>query len=90
MRTTIVKIHGTSQPYDEHKVYASVYAACLSVRTPSGEAEVTAKHVTKALRPWLRGKPEVTSHDIRLKAAHFLHTYNPHAAYLYKQHGTIH
>lgn len=90
MRTTIVKIHGQTQPYDEHKLYASIYAACLSIQTPSGEAEVTAKHVVKSLRPWLKDKPEVTSHDIRLKAAKLLDTYNPHAAYIYKHHGKIH
>lgn len=90
MKTTIVKIHGQVEPYDEHKIYASMYAACLSVHTPLGEAEVTAKHVVKGLRPWLADKSEVTSHDIRLKATKLLNTYNPNAAYLYKHHGQIH
>jgi len=65
--THIVKraLHYT-EPYDERKLYASVYAACLSVRTPAGEAELTADRVCRTVEPWLEDKSEVTSGDIRL------------------------
>lgn len=76
------KVH--SEPFDERKLYASIYAACLSVRTPSGEAELTAEQVCRDLLPWLLKKEEVTSADIRRKATEHLHIYNPHAAYMYK------
>jgi transcriptional regulator NrdR family protein len=90
MNTTIVKRHRKVEPYDEIKLMRGIYAACLAVRTPAGEAELTAKRVAKDLLPWLQKKQEVTSHDIRSRAGQLLHTYNPHAAYIYKHHGTVH
>ncbi|MGD8373262.1 MAG: hypothetical protein PVI21_00170 [Candidatus Woesebacteria bacterium] len=78
-----------NEPYDERKLYASIYAICLSVRAPQGEAEITADHVCKDVKPWLLGKSEVTSADIRRKAAEHLGIYNPNAAYLYKHHRVI-
>lgn len=90
MTTTIVKHHGSTEPYDAIKLMRSVYAACLSVRTPAGEAELTAKRVAREVEHWIQKKPEVTSHDIRLQTAQYLHTYNPHAAYTYKHHGIVH
>lgn len=74
-----------SEAYDERKLYASIYAACLSVRTPSGEAELTASQVCRDMIPWLGKKEEVTSADIRRVAAEHLRIYNPHAALMYKQ-----
>ncbi len=90
MNTTIIKRTRTIEPYDDIKLMKSIYAACLAVRTPAGEAELTAKRVAKDLLPWLQKKQEVTSHDIRARASTLLHAYNPHAAYIYKHHGTIH
>ena len=88
--TTIVKRHGAIQPFDPEKLRLSLTAACLAVRTPAGEAEQTAGRVYRDIAPWLSGKPEITSHDIRVHAAEALRTYNPDAAYLYKHHGIIH
>lgn len=89
--TTIVKRRPNHlEPYDERKLYASVYAACLSVRTPTGEAELTAERVCQDLAPWLNTKSEVTSNDIRTRATEHLRVYNPHAAYMYKHHGIVH
>lgn len=78
-----------TEPYDERKLYASVYAACLSVRTPQGEAEITAEHICKDIQPWLNGKTEVTSAEIRIHAANHLTVYNPDAAYMYLRHRII-
>ena len=90
MHRTIVKRHKTTEPYDDIKLMRGIYAACLAVHTPAGEAEITAKRVAKELEAWLQKKPEVTSHDIRTHAAEYLHKYNPHAAYAYKHHGIVH
>jgi len=90
MRTNIVKRRPNhSEPYDERKLYASIYASCLAVRTPTGEAELTADRVCRDVIPWLQEKLEITSGDIRRQASTHLHVYNPHAAYMYKHHGTI-
>lgn len=90
MKAHIVKRSpGHSEPYDERKLYASVYAACLSVRTPAGEAELTAERVCKDVAIWLNTKPEITSADLRRKASDHLHAYNPAATLIYKHHGII-
>lgn len=78
-----------TEAFDAEKLRSSVYAACLSVRAPEGEAESTAKHVTNAVIVWLNTKPTVTSHDIRQAASAHLHRYHPEAAYLYKRHRII-
>lgn len=80
---------GHSEPYDERKLYASIYAACLSLRTPAGEAELTASKVCQDIEPWLQSKTEVTSNDIRHQAANHLRIYNPDAAYMYERHHEI-
>lgn len=80
---------GHSEPYDERKLYASIYAACLSLRTPVGEAELTATKVCSDITPWLVSKPEVTSTDLRAQAAKHLKIYNPDAAYMYARHRVL-
>ncbi len=83
----IVKREGRRQNegFNEQKLHASIVAACLSVRTPVGQAESIAKSVTETVMQWLEDKQEITSGDIRTIAAKHLHTHHPDAAYLYKQ-----
>lgn len=83
--TVIVKRRpGHSEIYDERKLYASIYASCLAVRTPAGAAEMTADRVCRDMDAWLGKKPEITSGDIRRMAAGHLAAYHPDAAYMYK------
>ena len=90
MNTSIVKQRKNTEPYDAIKLMRSIYAACLAVRTPAGEAEITAKRIATEIEAWMQKKSEVTSHDIRVRAAEYLEKYNPHAAYTYKHHGVVH
>lgn len=87
----IVKRSGArpSEAFNPKKLHRSVRAALLSVRTPDGEADMTAWAVTDAVIVWLQTKPEVTSHDLRRVASQHLETYHPDAAYFYEQHRTI-
>ena len=78
--------NGHTEPYDERKLYASIYASCLAVRTPVGEAELTAAKICQDVLPWMVNKAEVTSLDIRTHAAVHLKIYNPDAAYMYAHH----
>ncbi len=78
-----------SERFDRDKLHTSVRAACLSVRTPDGEAELIAEKVCDILMVWLKTKPEVTSSDLRRKAAQTLDTFHPEAAYLYKHHRLV-
>ena len=78
-----------SEPFDRAKLHHSIQAACLSVRSPEGQAELTASTVCDAVIRWCATKPEVTSNDLRRKAADTLSTLHPEAAYLYKQHRLV-
>lgn len=75
-----------SESFAREKLYNSVLAACLSVRTAPGQAESIARTVTDNVIEWLEERPEVTSHDLRRVAARHLKTHHPDAAYLYEQH----
>ena len=87
----IVKRSGRrpSEPFDRTKLHASIRAACLSVRSPEGEAELTATTVCDSVVRWCDTKPEVTSGDLRRKATDALTTLHPEAAYLYKHHRLV-
>jgi transcriptional regulator NrdR family protein len=85
----VVKRAGHTEPYDERKLYASIYAACLSVREHPGSAELIAKEVVEEFGKWLVNKHEITSNDIRRKAAEHLKVINPDAGHMYLHHRVI-
>ena len=87
----VIKRNGERQTeaFDPHKLHASVLAACLSVRSPEGEAESVAKLVAEHVTEWCRSKSAVTSSDLRRMAAAFLHRLHPDAAYLYQTHHLV-
>jgi transcriptional regulator NrdR family protein len=78
-----------SESFRREKLHASIRAACLSVRSPEGEAETTASTVCDAVIIWLETKPEVTSSDLRRKATETLDRHHPEAGYLYKHHRLV-
>lgn len=87
----VVKRQGKrpTEAFERSKLYASIFATCLSVRTPEGQAEATANTVCDGVTEWLADKPEVTSEDIRRKAAEILARYHSEAAHLYKHHHMV-
>ena len=86
MTHVIKRLKDHVEPYDHHKLASSIKASCLTVRTPIGEAELTAQRVCMDILEWLEDRIEVTSADVRRKASECLQTYNPEAAYMYEQH----
>ncbi|MDX2776486.1 ATP cone domain-containing protein [Streptomyces caniscabiei] len=91
MDVHIIKRDGEreSERFDRDKLHSSIRAACLSVRSPEGEAEMVATKVCDAVVQWLRLRPEVTSSDLRRKATQTLQIHHPEAAYLYKHHRLV-
>jgi transcriptional regulator NrdR family protein len=87
LAVNVIKNNGKrlTESFNRDKLHASIVAACLSVYTPEGQAEITAHAVCDAVINWLQQHPEVTSHDIRVVAAKHLKSYHPEAAYLYEQ-----
>ena len=86
----IVKRKGHTEEYDQRKLYASIYSACLSVRATEGEAELVAERVVKDFETWLAPKHEVTARDIRRIAGKNLAAYHADAAYMYRNHRELH
>jgi transcriptional regulator NrdR family protein len=87
----IVKQKGKreAEPFSTKKLHSSVQAACLSVRTPEGEAELIARRVVDAVIGWSTGRAAVTSEDVRRIASRGLELFHPEAAYLYQHHTAI-
>lgn len=87
--THIVKRKGHKQKFDERKVYASVYAACLSAHCDKEEAEVTANLVCREIKKWIDKKETVTSQQIFEQVSEELGHLNKSAAFMYKTHRDI-
>lgn len=85
----IVKRKGHKEIFDERKVYASVFAACLSAHLNKEEAEVNANIVTKAVKEWLDEKEGITSDQIFKKAGEELEHLSRDASFMYKTHRDI-
>jgi len=85
--TYIIKSGGKrhTEHYNRSKLQSSIITACLSTRSPKGQAEKTASEVCDNVEKWLSSHPEVTSKDIRKVTAEHLKKYQPEAAYLYEQ-----
>lgn len=85
----IVKRKGHTEPYDQKKVYASVFAACQSVREPTGSSELIADKVMKDVNGWIAKKHEVTANDIRRQASKHLRAYNEDAGHMLLHHRVV-
>lgn len=85
----IVKRKGHKQEFDERKVYASVFAACLSAHVLHEEAENISGLVTREVKKWIEDKDEVTSGQLSKQGAEELEHLNKEAAFMYKTHRDI-
>ena len=85
----IVKRAGHNEPYDNRKLYASIYSAGLALRTPPAAAELAAENVCKSVDKWIENKHEVTSADITREAYKHFHVLHPDAAWIYKHHRNV-
>jgi len=61
----IVKRKGHKETYDQKKVYASVYAACLNAHYSEKKAEKLALEVMKKVNKWVSKKKSMNSTEIR-------------------------
>ncbi|HEY0964863.1 MAG TPA: ATP cone domain-containing protein [Candidatus Saccharimonadales bacterium] len=75
-----------SEAYKQEKLHDSIQAACLSVRSPEGEAAQIARIVSDLVSKWCLGRHAVTSQDLRRVASKHLDHLHPEAAYLYQHH----
>lgn len=82
----IVKRKGHEEYFDERKVYASCYAACLGTRMKHTQAESMCERVCKDMNLWVAKKEEITSTQIFQQMVKTIKRYNKEVAYLYETH----
>lgn len=90
-RIDVIKAHGRrpSEEFSTDKLHKSIVAACLSNRTPIGEAEQIGRSVCLSVISWCAERGEVTTDDLRRIAAFALTQLHPDASYLYRNHQQI-
>lgn len=79
----VIKRNHKHETFDIRKIYASIYAACLSVHMPGPAAEQAAEAVSKDIKQWIETKAEVSTNDIRSLASKKLQQINHHAGLVY-------
>ena len=82
----IIKRRGRKEKYDEKKVYASTYSACLNSHLPKEEAEKIADMVTKEVDKWVENKTEVDSDQIFKEVIKSLEKIDPEVAFMFETH----
>jgi len=85
----IVKRRGHEEEFDEKKIYASCYAACLSAHVDHMKAEKICEKVSKEIKTWAKKKKTVDSSEIFNKAITILKKYNKESAFMYETHRDI-
>ena len=85
----IVKRKGHKEKYDERKVYASVYAACLVLRMQDEQAELIANMVSHEVTQEYKKVHEVDAHKIHEFVVKELRKYNKDVSYIYDTHKDI-
>ncbi len=80
----VIKRKGSSEQFDDKKVYASCYAAALDAHYAEHEAESLASQVTKHIAEWMQKKETVSSDDIKHEIIMCIP--DPAVALLYKHH----
>lgn len=88
-RYCIVKRRGHAEEFDERKIYASSYAACLSTHIKPREAEKISEKVSKEIKAWASKRKAVDSSEIFRKVVAALKKHNKDAAFMYETHRDI-
>ena len=86
MAQHIIKRRGHKEPYDEKKIYASIYAASLNAHLVKVEAEKIAEKVSKAITAWIANKEVIGSGDIFKTAIELLKKENTDVAFMFETH----
>ena len=85
----LVKREGHVHLFDERKVYASCYAACLSANVPHKEAEKICSTACVEIKKWIKNKRKVTSSQIFKEVTKSMGKHDKNAAFMYSTHRDI-
>jgi transcriptional regulator NrdR family protein len=81
----VVKRKGHTEPYDEKKLYGSVYASALNAHHDEGTAEEMGDRVVDYMEQWLAGRHEVKSTELRRQTKKVLDEIDKDVAQLYAE-----
>ena len=85
----IVKRKGRTEEFDERKVYASCYYACLSTQIEHHSAEKVCEKVSAAVKAWAVKKKEINSGELFRKIADEVRKQDKYASFMYEMHREI-
>ncbi|MBD3209922.1 hypothetical protein GF318_00920 [Candidatus Micrarchaeota archaeon] len=85
----IVKRRGKKEKFDEKKVYASVYSACVECDLTAQEAERIADNVTSEVKKFVKGKKQVNSTQIFGLVIQKLAKEHEAVAFMYETHREV-
>jgi transcriptional regulator NrdR family protein len=86
---TIIKRRGKTEQFDEKKVYASVYAACMDCALGESKSEAIAQEITSLVKAYLKEKKDVNTSEIFGFVLQKLAHINEPAAFMYETHREI-
>jgi transcriptional regulator NrdR family protein len=82
-RVVIVKRRGHKEKFDEKKIYASIYFACMSAYRDEIKCEKLSEKVTNKIKAWIKNKRIVDSSQIREKVIAELRKENKKVEFYY-------
>lgn len=89
MATHIVKRAGHTEKFDERKVYATCYAACMNAHVGKEEAEKICRKVAAGITSWIKKKKVVTSEMIFREIIRLMKKEHKDATFMYETHRDI-
>jgi len=85
----IVKRRGHTEKFDQRKLYASIYSACMAAQMTEKACEEYAKLVTEKVKKDLKKKQSTDSKTIFKLAIKHLRKKSKDAAFLYETHRDV-
>ena len=85
----IFKRRGKKEKFDDKKLYASVYSACIDCDLSASEAERISEEVTHEVRKFLKGRKTVNSTEIFGFVVQKLARQHEAVAFMYETHREV-
>ena len=89
MKKIIVKRHENLERFDERKIYASCYSACINCSINKLKAEKICEKASREIKLWIKNKKQVTSDDLFNKLSKILNKFDRDASFMYKTHRDV-
>jgi len=82
----VVKRRGKTEPFDDKKLYASIYSACKDVNMDTQKCEGTAAKVVADVKAHFKARKEVNTTEVFGAVIELLAKHHEAAAFMYETH----